>query len=122
MCSWNIGQDMPYEERLKLLKWPTLEQRRLFLSLIECCKTINRLNGLDPSAFFMFAYNFRPLRANHCFKLKLASATLNSFKNYFFILITDKWNNLPKEIAEAETLNIFKNRLRCHLLDFSSEH
>ena len=28
----NIRQEMPYEERLKLLKWPTLEQRRLFLS------------------------------------------------------------------------------------------
>ena len=25
----NIGQDMPYEKRLKLLKWPTLVQRRL---------------------------------------------------------------------------------------------
>ena len=81
----NIGPDMPYEERLKLLKLPTLEQRRLFLSLIEGYKTINRLNGLDPSAFFTFAHDFRPLRANHRLKLKLASATLNSFENSFFI-------------------------------------
>ena len=116
----NIGQDMPYEERLNLLKWPTLEQRRLFSSLIECYKTINSLNGLDPSAFFTFANDFRPLRADHRFKLKLASATLNSFKQSFFIRITDKWNNLPKEIAEAENLNIFKNRLKRHLIDFSS--
>ena len=43
----NIGQDMPYEKRLMLLKWPTLQQR-LFSSLIECCKTINSFNGLDP--------------------------------------------------------------------------
>ena len=50
----NIGRDMSYEERLKFLKWPTLEQRRLFSSLIECYKTINRPNGLDPSAFLMF--------------------------------------------------------------------
>ena len=81
-------QDMPYEERLNLLKWPTLKQRRLFSSLIECYKTINSLNGLDPSAFFTFANDFRPLRANHRFKLKLASATLNSFKHSFFIRIT----------------------------------
>ena len=26
----NAGQDMPYGERVKLLKWPTLEQRILF--------------------------------------------------------------------------------------------
>ena len=79
----NIGRDMPYEKRLKLLQWPTLEQRRLLLSLLECYKTINRLNRLDPSAFFTFALDFRPLRAKHRFKLKLTSATLNSFKNYF---------------------------------------
>ena len=48
----NIGRDMSYEERLEFLKWPTLQQRRLFSSLTECYKTINRLNGLDPSALF----------------------------------------------------------------------
>ena len=36
--------------------------------------------------------------------------------------IIDKWNNLPKDIAEAEDLTTFKNRLRCHLAIFSSEH
>ena len=113
---------MSYEERLKFLKWPTLEQRRLFSSLIECYKTINRFNGLDPSAFFMFTHDFRPLRANHRFKLKFAPATLNSFEHSFFIRIIDKWNNLPKKIAEAENFNTLKNRLRCHLANFSSEH
>ena len=53
---------------------------------------------------------------------RFASTTLNSFKHSFFIRIIDKWNNLPKEIAEAENLNTFKNRLRCHLANFSSEH
>ena len=61
---------MPYEERLKLLKWPTLEQRKS-PSLVEYYKTINRLNGLDPSVFFTFAHEFRPLRINHRFKLKV---------------------------------------------------
>ena len=42
----NIGQDMPYEERLKLLKWPTLEQRRLFLSLTECYQTIDLMDSI----------------------------------------------------------------------------
>lgn len=58
-----------YEKRLiMVLKWPTLQQRRLFSSLTECYKTINSLIGLDPSKFFTFARVFRPLRA-----------TLNSF-------------------------------------------
>jgi hypothetical protein len=37
---------MPYEERCCLLKWPTLEKRREYLSLVECIKSIHGLNGL----------------------------------------------------------------------------
>ena len=43
------------------------------------------------------------------FNIKFASATLNCFKHSFFIHTIDMWNNLPKEIAEAENLNTFKN-------------
>ena len=53
------AKDMPYDERLNRLKWPTLEKRRLFSSLCKCYKTINRLNGLDPQELFIFADKFR---------------------------------------------------------------
>ena len=55
-----LGQkrsEMDYEDRLGMLKWPTFETRRLFLSLVECynCKIVfdtNKLNFDDfsPSA------------------------------------------------------------------------
>ena len=35
----------------------------------------------------------------------------------FFVNVANELNNLPKEVAEAETLKIFKNRLRCHFTD-----
>ena len=44
-----LGQrrgEMEYEERVKILNWPTLEKRRHFISLIECYKTVCGLNGL----------------------------------------------------------------------------
>ena len=110
----NIGRDMSYEERLKVLKWPTLHQRRLFSSLTECYKTANSLNGLHPFEYFTFAHDFRPLRTNHRHKLKPLPAKLNSFKYSFCANIVNEWNNLPKKVAKAKTLNIFKNRLRCH--------
>ena len=69
----------------------------------------------------MFAHDFRSIGANHRFKLKFVSATLNSFKHSFFIRIIDKWNILLKDIAETENLNAIKNRLRCHLANFSSK-
>ena len=39
--------------------------------------------------------------------MSTVSATLNSFKHSFFTRISDEWNNLPKEIAEAENLILF---------------
>ena len=33
----NFGRDMSYEEGLMVLKWPTLEQRRLFLKNFYVC-------------------------------------------------------------------------------------
>ena len=78
----NFGRDLSKKERLMVTKWSTLQQR-LFSSLTDCYKTINSLNGLDTSKFFTFSSDFRPLRANHRFKLKSVSATLNSFKHFF---------------------------------------
>ena len=110
----NIARDMLYEERLKVLKWLTLHQRRLFSSLTECYKTANSLNELHPFEYFTFAQDSRPLRTNHRHKLKPLPAKLNSFKYSFCANIVNEWNNLPKEVSEAKTLNIYKNSLRRH--------
>ena len=36
--------EMEYEDRLRKLKWPTLETRRLFLSLVECYMIVFGMN------------------------------------------------------------------------------
>ena len=35
------------EMRLRTLKWPTLETRRLYLSLVECYKIVFHMNKLN---------------------------------------------------------------------------
>ena len=112
-----IGRDLSFEESLKFLKWPTWYQRRLFSSLSECYKTM----ALDPSDCFIFANDFRPLRAKHCFKLKSASPPLKKFK-YYFLCIIDSWNYLPGEIVEADNLNIYRSRLKYYLTSVLREH
>ena len=57
---------------------------RDFSIFLHMAGHINRLDGLDPSSFFMFAHDFRPLRANHYLKLKFGSATLHSFKRFLY--------------------------------------
>ena len=50
-----LGQkhgEMEYEDRLRKLKWPTLETRRLFLSLVECYKIVFGINKLNFDDLF----------------------------------------------------------------------
>ena len=45
-----LGQkrgEMEYEDRLRKLKWPTLETRNLFLSIVECYKIVFGMNKLN---------------------------------------------------------------------------
>ena len=59
-CSWKAfslrfeGQrrgEMDYEERLKILNWPTLEKRRHFISLVFGL-TVFGLNGFETERIF----------------------------------------------------------------------
>ena len=105
---------MEYEDRLKILKWPTLEKRRHYISLVECYKNVFGLNGLNFSDFFELALDTRT-RANHPFKLFVKSAKVNPYKYSFFVRIVKDWNNLPLHVVEAESFNIFKTRLKSFL-------
>ena len=64
--------------------------------------------------FFEFA-NSTPTRANHDYKLYLKRAVCNCYKYSFFIRIVRKWNDLPGYIVHAESLSVFKTRLKIYL-------
>ena len=52
-----LGQkrgEMEYEDRLRKLKWPTLETRNLFLSIVECYKIVFGMNKLKLDDLFNF--------------------------------------------------------------------
>ena len=51
----------------------------------------------------MFAHDFGLLRANHYHTLRPFPAKLNSFNYSFFVNIVNEWNNLPNNVADAET-------------------
>ena len=66
-----LGQkrsEMEYEDRLRKLKWPTLETRRLFLSLVECYKIVFGMNKLNFDDLFGFT-KCNSTRANHPYRL-----------------------------------------------------
>ena len=56
-----LGQrrgDMEYEDRLKILNWPTLGKRRHYISLVVCYTTVFSLNGLKFSDFFRTSFTY----------------------------------------------------------------
>ena len=105
---------MSYEHHCSLLKWQTLEKRREFLSLVQCYKIVFGFEHLSFPDFFEFANNTRT-RANHDYKLYLRRAVCNYYKYSFFIRIVRKWDNLPGYIVHAESLPVFKSRLKIYL-------
>ena len=109
-----LGQkrgEMEYEDRLRKLKWPTLETRRLFLSLVECYKIVFGINKLNFDDLFEFT-KCNSTRANHPYKLYLKPAKCNPYKYSFPIRIVRDWNSLPRSIVEAGSLDRFKSALK----------
>ena len=75
---------MAYEVRCKILEWNSLEHRREFISLVECCKTVFELNGLKFNNVFELCISTKT-RANHQCKSQVKSAKINSYKHFFFV-------------------------------------
>ena len=102
---------MEYEDRLRKLKWPTLETRRLFLSLVVCYKIVFGMNKLNFDDLLEFT-KCNATCANHPYKLYVKPAKRNPYKYSFPIRIVRDWNSLPGSIVEAGSLSRFKSALK----------
>ena len=98
---------MDYEERLRELKLPSLVYRRRRGDVIQMYELMNGLVRMNINALFT-PPKVRSTRG-HSQKLFKYHATKHSRVNSFTRLIND-WNNLPTNVINAPSLNIFKNR------------
>ena len=98
-----------YQERLKLLHLPTLNQRRLRGDLIFAYKALNGF--FDQKTQHLFVLNQDNRLRGH--PLKLAKERFRTKQRQFFFTnrIFDSWNSLPLEVISAPSINSFKNRL-----------
>ena len=97
-----------YEERLKLLKLPTLIYRRARGDLIQVYKYLHNINKL-PESMFDLAGEGRT--RGHSLKLKKSQYRLNIRGHFFSQRVINLWNALQEETVSAQSLNAFKNRL-----------
>ena len=109
-------KDLDYEERMRALKLPSLEYRRLRGDLIETYKITHNL--YDPlttnSLLTLSLTNTR----SHNYKLAKPRFNTKKFENFYSNRTINKWNNLPGKVVNAKSLNCFKTYIDAHFKDY----
>ena len=103
---------LPYEERLQQLRIPSLTYRRIRGDMIWVYKILNGLVRIDSKQIFTPA-TIQHTRG-HALKLQKLHGVKMQRIRCFSVRVINSWNNLPSHIAEAPTLNKFKNLLDSH--------
>ncbi|RMX40679.1 hypothetical protein pdam_00020710 [Pocillopora damicornis] len=102
--SWNLQTNRPANKANSLLQF-----------------IINILNRLHSFEYFTFVHDAHHYELTIAINLNHYPQSYIVLGTLFFINVVNEWNNLPKDVADAETMNIFKKRLRCHFTNQGSQ-
>ena len=105
--------NLPYEERLKKLKLPTLKYRRHRGDMIEMYKLVSGIYDTTTANFLKLRkdYTIRESGRGHTWMLFTQRPRLDIRKHSFTLRAVSVWNSLPDDIVCAKSINSFKNRL-----------
>ena len=103
-------KDLPYPERLKRHKLPTLYHRGQRGDMIDTQKYLT--GGYDTAMKILDKYEKEEQKTRgHNLKLQKSCSRLDVRKYFFSQQVVNLWNNLPKEVVEAPSMDSFKSRL-----------
>ncbi len=106
MCS------LPYEERLRRLKLPSLSFRRQRGDMIEVYKYCHGYYLVHENPFkFVRDVNITTSTRDNGFKIYKEKSRLNVRGNFFGNRVANIWNTLPASVVQAPNTNCFKSRL-----------
>ena len=101
-------REKSYVERLRALDIPSLEYRRSRGDMIWCYKIFNGMVTLGPPS------TTRSSTFGHHQRILRQRATNRARINAFSQRVIENWNDLPKKVIEATSVNDFKNKLDEH--------
>ena len=99
----------PYQERLKILKMTSMEERIQRGDLIETHKILTGKLNIKSSIFFERDEGERT--RGHHLKLLKHRPRHHARAKLFSNRVVTHWNGLPEEVISATSTNNFKNRL-----------
>ena len=103
---------LPYQERLKALKLPSLTYRRRRGDMIQMYKLFSGNLGLRREDFL--AEPQTQSTRGHSKKVAKPQAQTRVRRNHLFVRAINDWNALPDAIVCATSVNSFKNELDNH--------
>ena len=105
-------KDLPYQERLKILKLPSLAYRRIRGDMIETFKILNNKYDYNPEELFTKRINITSGNTRgHEQMLFKKRARLDLKKNSFSFRVVDLWNSLPPSVIDSKTVKTFEIKL-----------
>ena len=108
-------KDLPYPERLRKLRLPSLEHRRKRGDAIEMYKYLHGHYKVQSPKFELSATRDLPTQTRgNSMKLTKQRYRCNTRGNFFANRTVNLWNNLPDSVITAPSVNAFKNRLDRH--------
>lgn len=102
--------DKTYEERLQILKLPTLRFRRMRGDIIE---TFKILKGIyDPrTTKELLRVSTNNITRGNSLKLEKTRSKLQVRRNFFTNRVVNVWNSLPEDVITANNVKQFERRL-----------
>ena len=100
---------LPYKDRLKFLKLPTLYCRRLRGDMIQVFKILN--NFYDVDIVPPLVRNIDSRTRGHSFKLTVNRCKYDFAKFSFCNRVVNIWNSLPESVVSSASVNSFKSNL-----------
>ena len=92
---------LPYQERLRILKLPSLYYRRRRGDMIQTYQLFHGGVDMDPASIFTLADRIRNTRV-HPFKLHKVPAVGRVRRSVFAVRVVNDWNSLPPEVLSHE--------------------
>ena len=105
-----------YKERLMALKLPNY--RRMRGDLIEVFKIVHGIyDPVTTKSLLTRVSDSSITRKHNKFKLTKQRTNKNGYKYFFTNRVINLWNSLPDNIADAKSINSFKNKIDSHFRD-----
>jgi len=102
---------LPYEERFVKLGLWTLEERRNRADLIEFSSWSKDLSTTLSTSSSRSRQTVIS-EISHSWKLNKKRCHIDLRKYFFSVRVVDRWNKLPQEAVDSNSVDVFKSRLQ----------